>query len=187
MRCSLPEFAPVATPSIFDLLLGLTSVVGGRGQATRYFESGSGRRQYAGEPSKRADRRNVLYIWTSDGHQHVHPEAAGRRGGVWRRRRPQRAEVLERRDQSRADDARADLQSGAAEREAHACENAACPGRIPHDLRRTAVSCARAFRRRLRCRSRGAPTVCSDATIASQRSISKTRPADSTRREPTAR
>jgi len=49
------------------------------------------------------------------------------------------------------------------------------------------VSCARAFRRRLRCRSRGAPTVCSDATIASQRSISKTRPADSTRREPTAR
>ena len=34
---------------------------------------------------------------------------------------------------------RADLQSGAAEREAHACENAACPGRIPHDLRRTAV------------------------------------------------
>ena len=49
------------------------------------------------------------------------------------------------------------------------------------------VSCARAFRRRLRCRSRGAPTVCSDATTASQRSISKTRPADSTRREPTAR
>ena len=34
---------------------------------------------------------------------------------------------------------------------------------------------------------RGAPTVCSDATTASQRSISKTRPADSTRREPTAR